>query len=209
MRDLAAGAHWTLAGAGGESGAGNGAAMRIAPLAFLLDPEDAGQRALIREVCRITHHHEEAYVGALAVVLAIRSVLQGTWSPETSFLAAALHSLPQSAVRGRMERLLPLDLPPVEVGRRFGCTGYVVDTVPLALYCAQGIAREDLPPVLARTIAAGGDTDTIASITGQIGGTVVGSRGIPPDLFAAVEGGDEVAGVARKFAGFAAARQVP
>ena len=45
--------------------------MRIAPLAFFLDPEDAGDRQLIRDVCRITHHNEEAYVGALAVVTAV------------------------------------------------------------------------------------------------------------------------------------------
>lgn len=38
MRDLAAGTHWALAGARGEYAAGNGAAMRIAPLAFLLNP---------------------------------------------------------------------------------------------------------------------------------------------------------------------------
>lgn len=32
LRDLAAGGHWALAGARGEKAAGNGAAMRIAPL---------------------------------------------------------------------------------------------------------------------------------------------------------------------------------
>ena len=38
LRDLDAGAHWALSGAKGERSAGNGAAMRVAPLAFLLDP---------------------------------------------------------------------------------------------------------------------------------------------------------------------------
>ena len=38
MRDLDAGVHWALAGARGEMAAGNGAAMRIAPLAFFVDP---------------------------------------------------------------------------------------------------------------------------------------------------------------------------
>src|SRR5438552_3781456 len=37
MRDLDAGAHWAMAGDGGERAAGNGAAMRIAPLAFFLN----------------------------------------------------------------------------------------------------------------------------------------------------------------------------
>src|SRR5262245_24138963 len=56
LRDLSAGAHWALAGARGEYAAGAGAAMRIAPLAFLLDPASADDRVLIRDVARITHH---------------------------------------------------------------------------------------------------------------------------------------------------------
>src|SRR5579871_1466912 len=47
LRDLAAGAHWALAGTKGERAAGNGAAMRVAPLAFMLDPaHEVAQRAL-------------------------------------------------------------------------------------------------------------------------------------------------------------------
>ena len=135
MRDLAVGAHWALAGARGEFAAGNGAAMRIAPLAFLLNPTIAQDRTLIRDVCRITHHNDEAYVGALAVILAIQSVLSGAWSQDRSFLAITADSLPDSAVRDRIEELLRLRLPASEIANRFGATGYVVDTVPLALYC--------------------------------------------------------------------------
>lgn len=64
LRELEAGHHWALAGAKGEMSAGNGAAMRIAPLAFHLDPALAQERQTIRDVCRITHHNEEAYIGA-------------------------------------------------------------------------------------------------------------------------------------------------
>src|SRR5215475_732430 len=87
MRDLAAGVHWALAGSRGEYAAGNGAAMRIAPLAFLFDPDKPTERTLIRDVCRITHHNDEAYIGALAVVIAIRSILAGDWASDKSFLA--------------------------------------------------------------------------------------------------------------------------
>ena len=202
MRDLAVGTHWALAGARGEFAAGNGAAMRIAPLAFLLNPADAQDRIVIRDVCRITHHNDEAYAGALAVMLAIRSVLSGAWSQDRSFLAAAVDGLPDSAVRDRVQALLPLQLPASDVARSFGATGHVVDTVPLALYCAQLIAVDTLPGVLARTISDGGDTDTIASIAGQLAGTVVGSAGVPHELFVDVEGSDEVAVIAEAFAEF-------
>ena len=178
--------------------------MRIAPLAFLLNPIDSQDRTLIRDVCRITHHSDEAYVGALTVILAIRSVISGEWSPDRSFLAAAIDSLPDSAVRDRMEKLLPLQLPASDVARTFGATGHVVDTVPLALYCAQSIASRPLPTVLAQTISVGGDTDTIASIAGQVAGTVVGLAGIPHNLLAEINGSDELKAIAKDFAEFAA-----
>lgn len=209
MRDLVAGVHWALAGSRGEYSAGNGAAMRIAPLAFLLDPTTLADRTVIRDVCRITHHHDEAYVGALAVVIAIRFIRTGHWSHENSLLVAVSESVPDSAVRDRIEQLLPLTVPPSEAASRFGASGWVVDTVPLALYCAQFIAIQPLSVVLAQTIEVGGDTDTIASITGQIAGT---ASGVPPDYaghFSRIAGGDEIIRVAESFADFLGARSTP
>jgi len=206
MRDLAAGTHWALAGSRGEYAAGNGAAMRIAPLAFLLDPISPDNRRTIRDVCRITHHNDEAYVGALAVVLAIRSVLTGEWSQRNTFLGGVLDSLPDSAVRGRVEQLIGLQIPPSEIASRFGASGYVVDTVPLALYCAQFIAEESLPAVLVRAISAGGDTDTIASITGQIAGTVARIPSLSNDLFTGIQDSDAILRIAHQFANFVGAR---
>ena len=203
MRDLAIGTHWALAGARGEFAAGNGAAMRIAPLAFLLNPTDPQDRTLIRDVCRITHHSDEAYVGALAVLLAIHSIVSGVWSRDRNFLTAILESLPDSAVRDRIEEIHLLQLPASEIARDFGATGHVVDTVPLALYCAQSIALEPFATVLARTISVGGDTDTIASIAGQLAGTVVGLDGLPHDRVADIEGSEELRAIAQDFADFA------
>ena len=64
--------HWALAGMRGAAQAGNGAAMRAAPLAFLLEPTDPSDLRTIRDVSRITHHNDEAYTGALSVVAAVR-----------------------------------------------------------------------------------------------------------------------------------------
>lgn len=202
MRDLVAGVHWALAGSRGEYSAGNGAAMRIAPLAFLLDPATPADRTVIRDVCRITHHNDEAYVGALAVLIAIRLILASSWSHQNSFLVAAAESVPDSAVRDRIKELLPLRVPPSEVACRFGASGWVVDTVPLALYCAQFIAEQPLSAVIAQAIEAGGDTDTIASITGQIAGTAAGASPDYVRLFSNIAGGDEVIRVAERLADF-------
>jgi len=202
MQDLSAGVHWALAGRRGEYAAGSGAAMRIAPLAFLLDPSKAADRTLIRDVCRITHHSDEAHVGALAVVLAIRSVLSGIWAQQKSFLTTVVDSLPDSAVRDRIDEVIRLQISPSEVASRLGASGYVVDTVPMALYCAQYISNESLSAVLARAISVGGDTDTIASLTGQLAGTVVRATGIPRDLFDGIEGLNEAFHIAESYGRF-------
>jgi ADP-ribosylglycohydrolase len=183
--------------------------MRIAPLAFLLDPATPADRTVIRDVCRITHHNDEAYVGALAVVVAIRFILAGLWSHKNSLLVAVAESVPDSAVRDRIKQFLPLTVPPSEVASQFGASGWVVDTVPLALYCAQFIAVQPLSVVLAQAIEVGGDTDTIASITGQIAGT---ASGVPPDYaghFSRITGGDEIIRVAESFADFLSTRPTP
>jgi ADP-ribosylglycohydrolase len=77
LRDLDAGIHWALSGQQGNRAAGNGAAMRIAPLAFMLDATLPSSRRTIRDVCRITHHSDEAYAGALAVILEIQGSATG------------------------------------------------------------------------------------------------------------------------------------
>jgi ADP-ribosylglycohydrolase len=172
-----------------------------------LDTANVNDRTLIRDVCRITHHHDEAYLGALAVVVAIRSVLAGSWSKENNFLRIAAKSLPDSAVRDRIAGLLPLQHVPREVAARFGSSGWVIDTVPLALYSAQFIAELPLSKVIAQAIEAGGDTDTVASITGQIAGTV---SGFEPDCaahFSQVAGSKETTDVAARFADFLCANK--
>ena len=59
--------------------------------------------------------------------------------------------------------------------------------------------------MLARPISAGGDTDTIASLTGQLAGTVVRATGVPHELFSGVEGSEEIFQIARRFAQFVSA----
>jgi ADP-ribosylglycohydrolase len=82
----------------------------------------------------------------------------------------------------------------------------VADSVPLALFCAQEISSAGIDVILARAISLGGDTDTIASITGQIAGCVVGSGGVPQSLLRNVEGMREVEAIACAFADFVVKR---
>lgn len=62
---------------------------------------------------------------------------------------------------------------PEAIAARFGNSGYVVESVPLALFVARDAATLGFEGVLERALRVGGDVDTIASIAGQIAGAVL------------------------------------
>ena len=184
LTELSHGGHWALVGRKGEMAAGKGAAMRLAPIAFCLDPEDREARVRIHDLCRITHHHEEAYVGALAVVIAVRAARDGAWRGGDGLLSTVIKSLPDSSVRDRL-----IDISEISdkvtlslIAAQFGCTGYVVDSIPFALCGTERLGSAGFISVLKELISAGGDTDTNASIAGQVMGTYLGQSRLPQSL---------------------------
>ena len=167
--ELDAGGHWALVGATGEYSAGNGAAMRIAPLAFLLDPDSDTDRQTIRDICRITHRNDEAYIGALAVVRSIRHVTCGN-QLDIGLLSMLVDTIPDSRVRDRlMDVRGGLSVP--DYAMRFASSGYVVDSVPLAILAAT--QSTDVLSTIQQIVECGGDTDTIASMFGHVFGAAM------------------------------------
>jgi len=173
LRDLQVGAHWALSGRSGEYAAGNGAAMRIAPLAFFINPET--NRTLIRDVCNITHKNDEAYVGSLAILYSLHYILTSKWLPEISLTELITPQLPDSAVR---DNLLKLAANPSlsirDAAALVGTSGHVIESVPFSIFSAGKVRESSFEEVLASIILCGGDTDTNASIAGQIMGAHIG-----------------------------------
>lgn len=196
MRDLQAGAHWALAGARGERAAGNGAAMRAAPLAFVLNPAVQRDRTTIRDVARITHHNDEAYVGALAVVLAIRAASRGELS-----LDVVASGLPDSRVRDYLLRVsIRTAHPPAVIAGEVGSSGFAPETVAVALTLALRIIEHGFEAAIGELNEIGGDTDTIGSIAGQVAGARIGATGLPQYLLNDVPSIEDVFRLARSFA---------
>ena len=200
--ELAAGGHWALVGRKGERAAGNGSAMRIAPLAFCLDPSEPEARRTIRDVSRITHHHEEAYAGALAVVIAVRAAGTGSWRGAENLLHLVASGLPDTEVKDRLGAIAELaeTVSLLEIASRFGCSGYVCESVPLALCAAGRIQRLGFQPMLTELVRCGGDTDTIASMAGQVAGAALGLSGLPGHLVELLPEREMILDVAREFA---------
>jgi ADP-ribosylglycohydrolase len=85
------------------------------------------------------------------------------------------------------------------VADEFGCSGYVAETVPLAILAAErGVSGFEA--TLEELVAIGGDADTIASLFGQIVGTVLGYSGLPESLLARLPERELVIDIAGAFA---------
>lgn len=185
LRELQVGGHWALVGRSGEYAAGNGAAMRIAPLAFKTNIT----RQDIYDICSITHKNDEAYTGALAVYYSVLNSSNNNGLFENNLINTIIDELPDTLVKDRLVELNNLKhLSITEVGQKFKPTGYVVDSVPLAIFSTQKITGTDLKTVFNELIAVGGDTDTICSIAGQIIGARIGYQNIHSDLVSKYEG---------------------
>lgn len=181
LRDLDVGASCFLSGATGERSAGNGAAMRIGPLAFLDFAPDAEVFTLVRDVTFITHRNDEAYIGARAVFDTLRSIQSGL--PLNASLERLPGSLPDTRTRDQIEVMLDLaEVGIVEGSRILGTSGHVCESVPFALFAASKIERIGFRAMLEEIIQSGGDTDTNAFIACQIAGAHTGLANLPKEL---------------------------
>jgi ADP-ribosylglycohydrolase len=201
LSELCEGGHWALVGRKGERAAGNGAAMRIAPLAFWLDPSNPLDRRTIRDVCRITHHNDEAYAGALAVLIAIQTVCRNNWD-SFGLLEPIGKALPDCLLRERIREISSKDRnsPLSELSRKYGCSGWVVESVPFALAAAERIPTVGFHDLMREIISCGGDTDTNASMAGQITGVCLGMSNLPGSWLEKIPELKNIVAIAENFA---------
>lgn len=173
LQGLEVGGHWSQVSRKGEYAAGNGAAMRIAPLVF----GPILSRNKIREITYITHQNEEAYLGALSIILALEAILTEQWRGRENLLMIISHQLPDSRIK---DRLIQLEATTdINSLGDFGTSGYVVDSVPFAIAMASKVHTLGFESMLSTIIEMGGDTDTNCSIAGQIAGCLLGVEALP------------------------------
>ena len=184
----------------GRSGTTNGAAMRITPVGVATPAADLD--LLLRRVVtasRVTHNTGIALAGAAAVAAAVSAGVAGATVPQA--VGAAMTAARRAAglgcwvagadVAARISWATGLT-----AGRPAGEVLDAVDTlvgtslatqesVPAAF--AMLAAAPDDPWLAVRMAAsAGGDTDTIAAITGAVGGACHGAAAFPEQARATV-----------------------
>jgi ADP-ribosylglycohydrolase len=193
-RRLIEGARWDEAGAPSPY-SGNGAAMRVGPLGVLfLENEDF--REVIRSQSRVTHHDARCAAGALAIAWCVGRAarpeppeaglsLEGAAraaSDEDPAVGAAVRAVKDWLGLAPAEAALELRrrrLDPEEADRPWrGISSHVTASVCWALYCALR-HPDDYLMAVSTAIWAGGDTDSLAAMTGAIVGARVGVAGLP------------------------------
>ena len=115
MKRLQSGTPWEKAGEKGEYAAGNGVAMRIAPVGLVHARRPEGMREDVRNCGVITHRNEEALDGAYAVALAVALAAADELDPETILLQVLDQLQPSRVTDGLSEcaRLLEAEEPPL------------------------------------------------------------------------------------------------
>ncbi len=178
--------------------AGNGSAMRAAPIGLLArgDPEALGRMA--REQSAITHASPECAAGAVAIAGAVALAsragplahgeflesLAGWVGPVDRGLAVAILGLERWGAREpprAMEHLLRAGLDPGAGGTWRGVPGSVVPSVLWSLYAFLR-SPDDYWETVCTAIRAGGDTDTTAALAGAMAGARLGPGAVPVDL---------------------------
>lgn len=167
----------------GVNSAGNGAAMRSAVVGVMFHDDLEKRREMALAACRVTHRGPHAEESALLVAEAAALAVQGATTEQA---LAELEPLVQSTeMRTRFAALQTALAENVSVGDyavRIGCgygvSGYAPNTVAVALH-AWLHHRGDFGGAVRAVIACGGDTDSVAAITGGICGPEAGEAGIP------------------------------
>jgi ADP-ribosylglycohydrolase len=135
-------------------------------------------RRAIRDLCRITHRNDEAYVGALAVIRAIRWAVHGLQIDRT-LIDHLVQALPDSNVRDRFAIIKDERMTASAYRKACVPTGYVADSVPFAILISIDCVGLTFLDSMRSAVEIGGDTDTICSMVGQIRGACSGMADIP------------------------------
>ncbi|GBD15202.1 ADP-ribosyl-[dinitrogen reductase] glycohydrolase [bacterium HR26] len=182
-------------GIGGEQRPNCSAAARIAPIGLMHSLGRFNPEIFTRDVlraCLITHSDPEAINGALAIAYAVRLLVAAEVPPEM-LIEDVLHFIDEDAVARRLRLAASLaahggkrerDLANL---REIGTSSYVAEAVAAAFYCFAA-HPDDFAAAVLTAVNAGGDTDSIAAMTGALAGAYLGAQAIPAELVDRLEG---------------------
>jgi ADP-ribosyl-[dinitrogen reductase] hydrolase len=145
-----------------EGAAGNGAAMRLLPVALATYGNDALYERVVLAQAHLTHHHPLSDAATLFLGRLLQALLGGQG-------VRACHQL----TRDWLEHHPKFHYTPYP-GR---ASGYIVDTVQTVLHCFY--TTDSFESCVVETVNQGEDADTTGAIAGMLAGALYGEEAIP------------------------------
>lgn len=172
----------------GVNSAGNGPAMRAAPIGAFFSNDPTRLNEYIHLCTVMTHKDPRALTGARAVALITAWIImkQPAGRPEWEELKGLLDEAGNDPEWTELVQKIGEAVKSektvkefaLELGSENGVSGYIYRTVPVAIYSWHRHFG-DFERSLISVLALGGDTDTVGAITGALAGAVTGASGIP------------------------------
>ena len=179
---------WDKSGAQGEYAAGNGGAMRIAPVGLFYHNQLPSLKEAVRLAVTPTHNNPEAIAGAAAVAYLVARAVRGDLDLDTA-LRDTIDFVGDSKVSDNLLKAEEMLKGGLELGQALavlGTSGYVVETVASAAYCFLS-SPKDFESTVVSAVLGGIDADTTAAVAGSISGAYNGVRAIPQAWLKGVE----------------------
>ncbi|MDO7849759.1 ADP-ribosylglycohydrolase family protein [Hymenobacter sp. M29] len=193
-----------LAGGTDEYSNGNGALMRILPLAFYQVDAPLQERfQLIRDVSAITHGHIRSAV-ACFLYLEIAHHLRAGLEPAAAYAELCRQAPVQlyelqipASEADKFERVLDgqlADLPQAAIDSG----GYVMHTLEAALWCL--LRHDTYAATVLAAVNLGDDTDTTGAVAGGLAGLAYGEAAIPAEWLAVLARRTDIEDLAARLA---------
>ena len=151
---------------------GNGAAMRVSPVAMWFEKTDDAKKEAERTAA-CTHNHPEGLKGASAVAEAIKLAIHTCYGKSSSQQTELAEEIAMTAARNHQYDLLGIQLKNVQNRFDETCQG----TVPIALWIISG--SHSFEDAIRKAVCLGADADTLGAIVGSIAEHI---WGIPEEI---------------------------
>ena len=166
-----------------EGSNGNGSLMRILPFVlYEAVREETFELDFIHDASALTHAHQRSMIGCGIYSIILLYLL---WRPCRDSIREGLAEA-QQAYREFPEakhynRLFGTDFEHLS-REEIRSSGYVVDTLEAAVWCA--LTTESYAECVLKAVNLGRDTDTVAAVAGGLAGALYGLEGIPEEWLA-------------------------
>ncbi len=156
-----------------EHDAGNGAAMRVLPVALAtLHRNEAAVRAAVRAQAHVTHNNPASDAACEFLTLAVQDALRG----------AGLRDLYRQRIRPFVAAHPEFAFRP---RRRENPSGWVVETLQAVMQAL--LDTGSFEDCLIDVVNRGGDADTTGAIAGMLAGALYGPASLPPRWLKALD----------------------